>query len=540
LSAAELRLRPVGEAALSIELGNAIDPVVNARVRALDHALRADPFPGFRECVPTYRALLVLFDPASTSAEEVRGRLEGLARAARPAAAAGRLHEVPVRYGGEDGPDLGEVAAACGLSEAEVVARHAAREYTAFMIGFTSAFAYLGPLPEELSLPRRRTPRVRVPEGSVAIAGCQTGIYPASTPGGWHLIGRTSLRLFDPTVEPPTLFQPGDRVRFVSVSKLPERTPLGRGLAKSTSPVLEVLDGGLLTTVQDAGRFGYRRLGVVWGGAMDAPSLRSANALVANAPEAAALECTVSGPTVRFLASCRFAIVGADLGATLQRADLGDWPVPLGVPVLGRPGNVLSFQGRRAGCRAYVAFAGGIDVPLVLGSRSTDLLGRFGGFEGRALIAGDLLALCPGTAALPRATVPSARAGERIRILLGPQDDHFAPEALAAFLDSEFAVQPTSDRVGCRLSGPAVRHGGPSEIVSDGMLPGSVQIPPDGQPIVMMADSPTTGGYPKIGTVIQADLPRLAQLVPGQDRLRFSAVSSEEARRALRLPGSDI
>src|SRR6185503_12041885 len=268
--------------------------------------------------------LLVLFDPARATADEVRARVEPLASSVSPEAAVARLHRIPVRYGGEDGPDLAEVAAACGLSEAEVVARHAGREYTAFMIGFTSAFAYLGPLPEELALPRRPTPRVRVPQGSVAIAGRQTGIYPASTPGGWHLIGRTSLRLFDPEVDPPALFQPGDRVQFVPVETLPEAGPIEHRPGSMGAPVLEVLEGGLLTTVQDAGRFGYRRLGVVWGGAMDAPALQAANASLGNPADAAGLECTVSGPGLRFLASCRFAITGADLGAVLQRADLGD------------------------------------------------------------------------------------------------------------------------------------------------------------------------------------------------------------------------
>ena len=518
---------PLGDAALTVELDDGISPEAAARVRALDLALTRDPPPGFRESVPTYRSLLVLFDPAALSFADLEALLQrraaGVADSGAPPP--GALRRVPVRYGGEDGPDLVDVARARGMTPAEVVALHSGREYTAFMLGFRPGFAYLGVLPEALATPRRATPRVRVPAGSVGIAGRQTGVYPQVSPGGWSLLGRTSVAFFDTAADPPTFLQPGDRVRFEPVDELP--APAGRpDVPFSAEPCLEVLDGGLLTTVQDEGRAGYRRLGVSAAGALDAPALRRANAALGNPPAAAGLECTVAGPTLLFLRPTRFALAGADLGARLERSDLGPWPVPPAIGVLARAGNVLTFTGRRSGCRAYLAFAGGLAVPLVLGSRATDLGAGFGGWQGRALRTGDLLGVGPPgrDPSVPPEAAAQADDEAVVRVVLGPQADHFPPSALERFLGEAWTVGPSSDRTGCRLVGPVLEHAGPAEIVSDGMVPGAIQIPPDGQPIVMLADGPTTGGYPKLAAVVSADLPRLAQLLPGRGTIRFKVL----------------
>jgi len=524
----------VGEAALVLEIGGAFDPALNLRVRGIDAALIRDPFRGFRESVPGLTSLLVLYDPHQIGFDEVSQELER--HASRPAlsAPAGRLHTLPVLYGGPDCDLVG------GLTNDEVAEIHSAPEYVAYMLGFLPGFAYLGPLPDRLEMPRKVTPRLRVPAGAVAVAGGMTAVYPAATPGGWNLIGRTTAPLFDPGRDPPSLIQPGDRVRFARVRDLPALAASGPAARSSSPPVVEVLDGGLLTTVQDLGRFGHRRQGVPWAGAMDAPALRAANLAVGNAPGAAALECAVAGPVLRVLAPVRLAVTGADLGAVLHREDLGPWPVPHGSAVLARPGNRLSFTGRRAGCRAYVALAGGIDVPEVLGSRSTDLRSGFGGLEGRPLRGGDRLGT-GGVRGDPlregAAPPPSARESEpspTLRVVLGPQDDHLTPESVARFLAGEYRVTAASDRVGCRLQGPRLEHARGGEIPSDGMVPGSVQVPPDGQPIVAMMDGPTTGGYPKVATVVGADLPLLAQIVGGEGAVRFAALSVDEARRAAR------
>jgi KipI family sensor histidine kinase inhibitor len=505
-------------------------------VRALDEALRERPPAGLKETVPAYRSLLVMVEAARREAAAEHVLREAAHLRARPQP--GRRHVLPVVYGGGDGPDLQEVARHCGLAPEAVVARHTAGIYTAFMLGFLPGFAYLGLLPPELETPRRPTPRVRVPSGSVAVARRQTAVYPFRSPGGWNLIGRTTVPLFDAQRQSPALIQPGDQVAFEAVEALPPPPPAAPESGGGEGPpALEVVAPGLLTTVVDQGRPGWRRLGVPAAGAMDAPALARANALVGNAPGAAGLECTVAGPVLRFLRPLRFALTGGDLGALLERADLGAWPVPSGEPVLARPGNVLRFEGLRRGCRAYVALAGGVDVPPVLGSRATDLTAGFGGCHGRALRAGDLLRVFGASGDAPRLPAPRAapEPASELRVILGPQDEAFGADALQAFLQQPFAVQPDSDRVGCRLAGPRIAAASEPEIVSDGMVPGSVQVPPSGEPIVMGPDGPTTGGYPKIATVIGADLPRLAQLAPGE-LVRFRAVDLPEARRALEVP----
>jgi KipI family sensor histidine kinase inhibitor len=525
------RILPLGDAGWSVELGDTLDDATNARVRALDRELAERPFQGFVEAVPTLRSLLVLYDARSARpaavGRELGLRLDGVAGVP---AVPGRLHEVPTLYGGEGGPDLEALARERGLAEPDLVRLHAAREYTAFMLGFKPGFAYLGLLPPQLECARHETPRVRVPAGSVGLAGRQTAIYPATSPGGWRLIGRTSLRLFDPFREPPALIAAGDRVRFTPVAELtePESEPIQPDAR--AAPVVLVREPGLLTSVQDRGRQGHRRLGVSGAGPLDGPAHAAANRAVGNGPEAATLECTALGPALEFLAPVRFAVTGADLGAVLERADLGAWPVPPAAGILARPGNVLRFAGRRSGCRAYIALRGGIDVPAVLGARATDLQSGFGGLLGRALRAGDRLGVAQSSA--PGTPVESAAlqhaSSVTVRVVLGPQADYFAGSTVASFLAGSFRLGSTSDRVGCRLEGEPVRHQGPAEILSDGMVPGSIQVPPDGQPIVMLHDGPTTGGYPKIATVVTADLPLLAQLVPGEGELRFEAVRLED------------
>lgn len=524
------RILPLGDAGFSVELGDTLDAATNARVRALDRALAERPFPGLVECVPTLRSLLVLYDARAARprqvARDLAARLAGDTAPATP----GRLHEIPTLYGGEAGPDLAPLARALGLAVAELVRLHASREYTAFMLGFKPGFAYLGLLARELECPRHRTPRVRVPSGSVGLAGLQTGVYPVASAGGWQLVGRTSVRLFDPLREPPALLAPGDRVRFVAVRELEDPGPRSVAAREPRRPVVVVREPGLLTSVQDAGRRGHRRVGVSGAGPLDAPAHAAANRALGNAEGAPALECTVLGPVLEFVAPVRFAVAGADLGPVLERADLGAaWPVPRGKPVLARAGNVLRFTGRRAGCRAYVAFEGGIDVAEVLGSGSTDLQSGFGGFAGRALAAGDRLGVAAATRATARDSEPEPHATSiTLRAVAGPQADHFDDDALERFFSERFRVAATSDRVGCRLEGEPLAHLGRGEILSDGMVPGSVQVPPDGRPIVMLADGPTTGGYPKIATVLTADLPLLAQLVPGEGEVRFEQVQLED------------
>ncbi|HSJ31710.1 MAG TPA: 5-oxoprolinase subunit PxpB [Longimicrobiales bacterium] len=222
-----MRVQPLGDAALLIELGHAIDAATHARVRAAFDALTAAAIPGVTDIVPAYTGIAVHYDPVPVARSESDGSpyetmrrtvVTALENVQAAVLAPGRTVEIAVRYGGDDGPDLDFVARHAGLSAADVVAMHAGAEYTVFMVGFTPGFPYLGGLPERLATPRRSSPRASVPAGSVGIAGKQTGIYPLRTPGGWQIIGRTDERLFRPELDPPTLLRIGDRVRFIDAS----------------------------------------------------------------------------------------------------------------------------------------------------------------------------------------------------------------------------------------------------------------------------------------------------------------------------------
>ncbi len=288
--------------------------------------------------------------------------------------------------------------------------------------------------------------------------------------------------------------------------------------------MLEVIEPGLLTTVQDGGRVGYLRYGFPPSGPLDRVAFQAANSLVGNVPTAAGLEITLIGPTLRATHTCLVAVCGAEFALWI-----GSLPVPTWHACLLRAGQSLHFGERRSGARAYLAVSGGLALPEFLGSQATYLPGRCGGLDGRALLAGDRLPCYPPPGGLleragqawPRADRPAYTATPTLRVRLGPQDDAFTPDALHTFLTSAYTLTSTSDRMGARLQGTPLAHRSAQEIVSDGVVAGSVQVPPSGQPIIMLADHQTTGGYPKIAVVIQADLPLLAQCVPG-DKVRFA------------------
>ena len=306
---------------------------------------------------------------------------------------------------------------------------------------------------------------------------------------------------------------------------------------------IRVERAGLLTTVQDLGRNGWQRYGVVVGGAMDSAALRIANMLVGNAETVAGLEVTLLGPTLVFDHAHLFALAGADLSAHLD----GE-PVPLGRPCAAAAGSVLTFSGARTGCRAYFAVAGGIDVPPVLGSRSTDVRARLGGCNGSAVAAGDVLTVGQAelsAEALLRALLAQSRhvaewgagpslltrpSGEAVvRVLRGLEFNLFAEVHRTALFTASFQVSAQSDRMGYRLLGPRLTLDPPRELLSAPIAVGTVQVPPGGDAIVLMADRQSVGGYPRIAQVITVDLAVLAQAVPGT-YVRFREATLAEAQ----------
>jgi KipI family sensor histidine kinase inhibitor len=546
-------VRDAGDAALVIELGAGIDAGVNARAVAVAAAIVRAQCPGVYDVIPTFRSVAVYFDPLHTDAATLRRAIDGAAGTEGPAPR-GRTIEVPVVYGGADGPDLDGLARSCGMSRDDVVARHAAVEYRVFMLGFLPGFAYMAPVDPAIAAARHATPRTRVAAGSVGIAGIQTGIYPLESPGGWQIIGRTNVEAFDARRIPPALFAPGDRVRFVPVTTLPPVEPRApRPLQTRSGRHVTVRRPGFFTTVQDAGRRGYQHVGVPVSGAMDRPALARANRLVGNDPGAAALEVTVDGPEIEVESQTMIAVSGGEADVTVDgSAAPGDVAISCG------PGTRVRI-GRVRGGRACVAFDGGIDVPLVLGSRSTLVRARLGGLEGRALRAGDRLPLgqiamqrpanrdaipwgpasagpgpgSPRTAVAGGVIAATDGGGVRLRVLPGPQRRLFDDHTLATFERSRFVVTPQSDRMGYRLDGPMLRGAREGEMISDATFAGSLQVPPSGSPILLMADRQTTGGYPQIAIVITADLPAAGRLMPG-DWVEFEPCSREAALLLLR------
>lgn len=552
-------IETLGDTAVVVRIGGAPDDGTLRRIAAARERIERAAPAGVVDVAATFTTVAVWFDPEKTDAARVAAALAGcLAGGVDTPLAAPRCFDIPVTYGGADGPDLAAVATATGLDPADVVARHVAAAHVVGMIGFAPGFPYLLGLPDALRIPRRAAPRTAVEAGAVAIAEGQTGIYPRRGPGGWHVIGRTAVDLFDPARHPPALLRAGDRVRFVPVAAAPPAAAAGPRQADAGQVV--VVAAGAATSVQDAGRAGWRHAGVGPGGAADATALAVANLLVGNPEGAAAIEATLVGPRLRLERGTWVALCGAPLEARVVAADGGATPLPRDRPVWVPAGaevaiGTLAVPAGRAprGVRAVLALGGGIDVPRVLGSRSTDARGGFGGLAGRPLATGDRLPLGTGGRAPPAAAervgiaaqgaasslvVPAPGAGPvTLAVLPGPEASRFPAAAVDALGSATFTVGADSDRTGLRLDGPPLA--GPRGILSEALVPGTIQVPSGGRPIVVGVDAPVTGGYARIAVVARADLPRLAQLAPGEP-VRFAWVDAAGAAALVRRRRDDL
>lgn len=535
------RVQVYGDHALMVDVAGIED------VHALAAALRATDVPGLVDVVPAARTVLVVLDDEAPdlAGAETAVRAAWESRSTVASQGEGRLVEIPVVYDGEDLPD---VAAWAGLSVAEVVARHGGREYVVAFGGFMPGFGYLTEVDPTIAAPRLPTPRTRVPAGSVALAGDLTAVYPRATPGGWRLLGRTDVDLFDVDREPPALLTAGTRVRFRAVDRLPGDAegdgPLAEGDAHSAEgdqksaagdemrvgsdrgPAerdraggVEVLATGPLTLVEDEGRPGWASSGVGRSGAADRRALRLLNRLLANDDSAAALEVTLGGLALRFHERATIALAGAPTPATIDGT-----PVGMQALLEVRRGSALRLGFAAQGTRTYLGVRGGFGVRPVLGSRSFDVLAGLGPAP---LSAGDRLVIGPRPTGLPVVgLVPSRTTVTGVVELVvrrGVRSEWFDDAGWRDLLGGTFEVSDASNRVGLRLSGPSIaRRDG--ELPSEGLVAGAVQVPPDGRPVLFLRDHPVTGGYPVIGVVSAGALDVAAQLRPG-DRLRFREAS---------------
>ncbi|WP_271982787.1 urea amidolyase family protein [Pseudoclavibacter terrae] len=505
---------------------------------ALFDAMTALRIPGVGEMVPGARTLLVPFRPARVTAQEI----EAAARAADLSgvrAGTPRRLDIPTRY---DGEDLAEVAELLGISADEVVRRHTNSTFTVGFVGFAPGFAYLTGDDPLLDVPRRSTPRTRIPAGSVALAGTYSGVYPRESPGGWQLIGTTEVPMWDLARDPAAFMAPGDVVTFsvdpaterarstVSAehASAPEPAELAQPEAADRASALEVLSPGLQTLFQDLGRDGYASMGVSASGALDAPAHRQANRLVGNSPGEPTLEVAYGGLRLRAHGPQVVAIAGAGVEVTVD----GALPrtVPFGAAFALDDGDELQLGSPTAGVRSYLAVRGGFDAKPVLESLATDLLAGLGPDP---LATGDVLGVRDPAAPLAPVTsvademhqdLPAAGGDSiELRIVLGPRDDWFSAEEITRFTSQEWRVTPQSNRVGVRLEGDALTRAKSGELPSEGCVSGALQMPPSGQPVLFLADHPLTGGYPVLGAVITDDLPLAGQLPVGAT-VRFRIV----------------
>ncbi len=543
---------------------------------ALHRSLEAAGLPGVVELVPAARTVLISFDPRRTGADSLEEAIRGLERTDSSTGEA-REVTIDVRY---DGEDLAEVAELLSVSPAEVIARHQAATWQVAFAGFAPGFGYLAGDDELFDVPRRSSPRTRVPIGAVALAGEFTGVYPRSSPGGWQLIGRTEARLWDLDRQPPALFVPGTIVRFVEAER--ESVDLGAGAgaddasasassaavgASSSEAVearsseaaetdssaaagdaenapgnatsaaghaVEVVRPGLQLLIEDLGRPGFNSMGVSGAGAADRTALRRGNRLVGNAESAAGLESFGGGAVLRVIGDGVAAVTGAAGSITVTGADGTIHRPRLGEAFAIADGDELELGGTDQGARRYLALRGGIDVDTALGSASTDTLAGLGP---AALDRGSRLSLHdPRTAPHlvdphPRSECALPRPGQTVTITvtLGPREDWFTSAGIETLLSQEWTVTHESDRVGLRLSGQvALERARTGELPSEGAVTGALQVPPNGQPVLFGPDHPLTGGYPIIASVDDVDF--AAQLPPGV-RLRFTTGSRSTTNR---------
>lgn len=563
-------VRPAGQRALLAEFTSV------AEVLAFHRQLMTKPLPGQLEAVPAARTVLVVFRTRHHTGEAAK-QLRRL-RPRTGAASPGREVEIRVHY---DGADLTTLAEQLGISSQGLIDWHTSTRWVGGFAGFTPGFTYCVPEPvatrkrlrkseQPFQVPRLESPRTEVPAGAVALAGEFSAVYPRSSPGGWQLIGSTDAALWDLDRGEPALIQPGDTVSYVPVTEQITVTAPGQQATRSAEQrrgvpeadaVVDVLNPGPQTLLQDLGRPGRAHWGVPPSGAADVQALRQANELVGNDDSAAGFEVLCGGLELTVRQTSVAAVTGAETTLTVRSPAAkevsnmalngtgaakrpADEPaeahrvrsVPLRAPFLLYPGERLRLGTPQRGLRSYVAFSGGLAAQTVLGSASTDVLSGLGPAP---VAAGDTFALVGvpsgfvGIADVARTALPEVAGPTRLRFIPGPRQEWFASRHSNPGLDAlqalVWTVREDSNRIGLRLSAeeaapsPAIAWTRPEELPSEPVVRGAIQVPGSGDPVLFLADHPVTGGYPVIGVVVREDLGLAAQLPPGAE-VRFQAV----------------
>ncbi|WP_427135136.1 5-oxoprolinase/urea amidolyase family protein [Pseudarthrobacter sp. S9] len=523
-------VRAVGTRAVLAELSGTQD------VLALQALLLENPLRGQQDVLAAAETVLVKAD-SPVSARRIADLLLQLDLAA-PTRRDGGLVVIDTVY---DGEDLAEVGQLTGLGTDGVIAAHSGQIWTVAFAGFAPGFGYMVGENQALEVPRRSSPRTAVPAGSVALAGNYSAVYPRSSPGGWQLIGRTSAKMWDLDREQPALASPGHRVQFRAVRDAVALAPEPAVSASAPEPDagqeiasgLRIVSPGLHSLIQDLGRHGHSALGVSAAGALDRASLRRANRLVGNASSAAAIETVAGGLKVQAVGDQVLAVAGAPSELTVESPSDAEAPhrrtVPMATPFALLDGEILSIGAPEAGFRSYVAVRGGVDAAPVLGSRSTDTMSGIGPAP---LAAGQLFAAGgeaeSGVVGNPELQPDFPGTGVTVLdVVPGPRADWFDDEALVSLCSQDWEVTPQSNRVGMRLQGTPLHRSRTGELPSEGTVAGAIQMPPEGLPVLFLADHPITGGYPVIAVVVDHQLDTAAQ-VPIGGKIRFRRAGSSQ------------
>jgi KipI family sensor histidine kinase inhibitor len=519
-----MRFLPAGSDAVLVEF-----PDLN-RTLALFDALQAIPPAGVEEIIPAARTLLFRFDPHLTDRERLANAISS-AKVSGGGTSQGEVFDIPVTY---DGEDLQEIAGIMGLPEAEVIRRHTEATYTVAFTGFAPGFAYMTCDDPAFDVPRRQSPRTRIPAGSVALAGRFGGIYPSESPGGWQLIGRTPLAMWDLNRPRAALLTPGDRVRFRDMARgatvpVMERTAQTPKPQADPDPGLQVIRADRPALFQDLGREGRAGQGVSASGALDRAGLVEANLCLGNPRGAPVLEIAYGGFALKAGCPVTLAVTGAPCPLTIVATDGKRLAAPFARPFALDAGEMLTLDAPSAGTRSYLALRGGFAVETILGSASTDTLAKVGP---SVIGAGDILtpARAPATAVDPFLPAPPdlPKAGDRVKldVLPGPRADWFTPEAITTLLSQDWQVTSETSRVGARLAGAMpLERCDATELASEGTPLGAIQVPHSGQPVLFLADHPLTGGYPVIAVVAAHHLD-LAGQIPIGAKIRFNAIAA--------------
>jgi KipI family sensor histidine kinase inhibitor len=539
-----MRFLPVGKEALLVELAD-----LNQTLSLLD-SLQEQPITGVLELVPAARTILLKYLPHLIFTPDLVNEIASRSLSV-DAKRSDVLVQIPVRYNGED---LSKVAKMLDLTIDEVIRRHSNTEWTVAFSGFAPGFSYLTGGDPCFNVPRRKIPRTSVPAGSVALAGNFSAVYPKASPGGWQIIGETDTPMWDLTRTPPALLQPGYRVRFVDANcekaffggkkmkpvrhKKKENYGHGHTLKNNNRKYqgFTVINPGLFTVFQDLGRYGLAGNGVSASGALDKAALRAANRLVGNRSDLPLLE-SAGGLILQSNGDLVIAITGAKAKSLLVTIDGRSWSVPGYSPIALSHGDRVHIGQPTRGSRCYVAVRGGYKVSHVLGSASRDTLAHLGPEPlciGQNLDVSDMALHSVSEPELPPENMPAAGEEVVLDIILGPRTDWFTAETPALMEKQCWEVSSQSNRIGLRLRAEEpIERVIVDELPSEGTVPGAIQVPPSGQPVIFLADHPLTGGYPVVGCVADHHLD-LAGQIPAGSLVRFRVIRPFE--RIFSLP----